>query len=168
MRATLIAVTSSWRRIGRAISDMMQRTHRRDHPTDSAYPGDYHGQFDISYTPHPDGIADPGEVVWTWVPYEEDHSQGKDRPVLIVGREGRWLLAVPLTSKDHDSDAAAEARAGRFWVDVGAGSWDRSRRASEARINRVIRVNPRAVRRIGERLDEQRFAAVADGIRRHW
>lgn len=113
-------------------------------------------------------MADPGEVVWTWVPYEEDHSQGKDRPVLIVGREGRWLLALPLTSKDHDLDAAQESRAGRFWVDIGSGDWDRSRRESEARVDRVIRVNPKAVRRIGARLDADRFAAVADGIRRHW
>lgn len=113
-------------------------------------------------------MADPGEVVWTWVPFEEDHSQGKDRPVLIVGRDDRWLLALPLTSKDHDTDAAQESRAGRFWVDIGSGNWDSSRRESEARVDRVIRVNPQAVRRIGARLDAERFAAVADEIRRHW
>ncbi|GAB5080487.1 hypothetical protein ARTHROSP310_36360 [Arthrobacter sp. AD-310] len=32
----------------------------------------------------PDGEPDPGEVVWTWVPYQEDHGRGKDRP-----RQGR-------------------------------------------------------------------------------
>ena len=38
------------------------------------------------------------------MPFEEDHTQGKDRPVLLVGTDGPWLLAVPLTSKDHDRD----------------------------------------------------------------
>lgn len=146
----------------------MTRPGRRERRFRAGYPGDHQGHFDICYDPRPDDVPDPGEVVWTWVPYEEDHSQGKDRPVLIVGRQDRWLLAVPLTSKDHNLDASQEARSGRFWVDVGTGAWDRSGRASQARVNRVIRVKPRAVRRIGARLDEQRFAAVAQGIRQHW
>ena len=40
---------------------------------------------DGSYAPAPDGEPDPGEVVWAWVPYEEDASRGKDRPVLVIG-----------------------------------------------------------------------------------
>ena len=54
----------------------------------------------LNYQPRPDGRPDPGEVVWTWVPFQEDFSRGKDRPVLLVGRDGTWLLGVPLTSKD--------------------------------------------------------------------
>lgn len=113
-------------------------------------------------------MADPGEVVWTWVPFEEDFDKGKDRPVLIVGRDGRWLLAVPLTSKDHDRDAAQEAAEGRYWIDIGPGPWDASGRASEVRVNRIVRVDPAAVRRIGARLDRDRFEAVARAIRAHW
>ena len=73
-------------------------------PTASAasYPGDFTGPLTPEYAPDPDGRPDPGEIVWTWVPYEEDHSRGKDRPVLLVGRDGPWLLALQLTSKDHD------------------------------------------------------------------
>ena len=37
----------------------------------------------LVYAPDLDGRADPGEVVWTWVAYEEDASQGKDRPVPV-------------------------------------------------------------------------------------
>ncbi|MDN6529438.1 MAG: type II toxin-antitoxin system PemK/MazF family toxin, partial [Brevibacterium sp.] len=44
---------------------------------DGHYPGDYRGAVNVSYAPDLDGDADPGEVVWGWVPYEEDHSQGK-------------------------------------------------------------------------------------------
>ena len=43
----------------------------------------------LAYSPTADGKPDPGEIVWTWVPYEEDYSQGKDRPVLLIGRDGR-------------------------------------------------------------------------------
>ena len=47
---------------------------------------DYDGPVDVSYAPTPDGQPDPGEVVWTWVPYEEDAAVGKDRPVVVIGR----------------------------------------------------------------------------------
>ena len=77
----------------------------------STYPGDFTGTPDLAYAPKPDGQPDPGEIVWTWVPYEEDHRQGKDRPVLLVGRDDRWLLALMLTSKDHDRDRFEEVAA---------------------------------------------------------
>lgn len=115
-------------------------------------------------------MADPGEVVWTWVPYEEDYSQGKDRPVLIIGRDpGRpvWLLGLQLTSQDHDRDAEQEARAGRYWVDIGSGGWDSQGRPSEARVNRIIRIDPAKVRRISVSLSEDRFAEVAEAVARH-
>ena len=48
----------------------------------------------LGYSPKADGRPDPGEVVWAWVPYEEDPSQGKDRPVLVIGKEGTMLLAL--------------------------------------------------------------------------
>ncbi|MDN5896856.1 MAG: hypothetical protein L0H93_22900, partial [Nocardioides sp.] len=50
---------------------------------------------------------------------------------------------------------------GRCWIDIGSGRWDRSGRRSEVRVNRVIRVDPAAVRRDGAVLDEQLFGAVA-------
>jgi PemK-like protein. len=134
----------------------------------SGYPGDFSGRTELSYTPHDDDVADPGEVVWTWVPYEEDFSKGKDRPVLIIGRDRGWLLAVPMTSKDHDRDAAQEAAEGRFWHDIGTGPWDASGRASEVRVNRIVRVDPASVRRIAARLDRPRFEAVAEAVRTHW
>jgi hypothetical protein len=101
------------------------------------------------------------------VPFQEDHSRGKDRPVLLVGRDGPWLLGVPLTSKDHDRDAAQERAAGRIWVDVGAGAWDREGRPSEARIDRIVRIDAAAVRREGAVLDRHTFAVVAQAIADH-
>ncbi|CAI9401704.1 type II toxin-antitoxin system PemK/MazF family toxin [Aestuariimicrobium sp. T2.26MG-19.2B] len=133
----------------------------------SAYPGDYQGDLSITYAPNPGDLPDPGEVVWTWVPYEEDHRAGKDRPVLLIGRDGDWLLALPLTSKDHDRDVEQEARAGRHWIDIGTGTWDKRGRQSEARVDRIIRVDPAACRTAGIRLDEGVFQKVADEVRRH-
>lgn len=129
------------------------------------YPGDFGGVPDLAYAANPDGRPDPGEIVWTWVPYEEDHTQGKDRPVLLIGHDGGWLLALMLTSKDHDRDEAQEARHGRHWQDIGSGAWDRAGRPSEVRLDRVIRVDPQAVRREGATLDRARFEQVATAVR---
>ncbi|HET7138901.1 MAG TPA: type II toxin-antitoxin system PemK/MazF family toxin [Arthrobacter sp.] len=126
-----------------------------------AYPGDFRGTATIRYAPKPDGIPDPGEVVWTWVPYEEDYSRGKDRPVLLVGGNGPLLLALMLTSKDHDGGN----RSGEY-VDIGTGSWDRQQRPSEANLGRILQISPDAIRREGAVLDRRRFDLVAAGLRR--
>ena len=120
--------------------------------------------MDIAYDPHPDGAPDPGEVVWTWVPYEDDPAQGKDRPVLLIARDGDHLVGLMMTSKDHDRDMAQEARDGRFWFDVGVGPWDSKGRPSEVRLNRFLTVDPADVRREGAVLDEPRFDAVTAAL----
>ena len=120
-----------------------------------------------SYSPQPDGRPDPGEVVWAWVAYEDDPSQGKDRPVLLVGRDGDDLLGLQLTSKDHDRDAEDEARHGRYWMDVGSGDWDRERRDSEVRLDRLLRMAASEVRREGAALDRAVFDAVVAAAREH-
>ena len=133
--------------------------------TSHAYAGDATGRIAPKYAPFDDDRADPGEIVWAWVPFEEDHSQGKDRPVLVIGRRGDLLLALILTSQDHDRDAADEARFGRHWVEIGAGDWDEQGRPSEIRVDRVLQLDPSAVRRRGAVLDKARFDRVAAGVR---
>ncbi|WP_376713779.1 type II toxin-antitoxin system PemK/MazF family toxin [Janibacter limosus] len=132
----------------------------------SDYPGDFTGVPDLAWAPTPDDpTPSPGEVVWARVPYEEDHTQGKDRPVLLIGQDGDWLLGLQLTSSDHDLDAEQEAQAGRRWIDIGSGAWDGKGRRSEAVVNRVVRLDPAAVRRDGAVLDERVFAAVTEALR---
>lgn len=121
----------------------------------------------VSYLPELDGAPDPGEVVWAWVPYDDDPSQGKDRPVLLMGREGLTLLGLQMTSKDHDRDAADEARHGRHWVDIGAGDWDSRRRPSEVRLDRLLRLDEQTVRREGAVLDQGRFEMVVRAASTH-
>jgi hypothetical protein len=123
--------------------------------------------MDTAYEPNPDGEPDPGEVVWAWVAYEDDPAQGKDRPVLLVGRDGDDLLGLQLTSKDHDRDAEDEARHGRYWMDVGSGDWDRERRDSEVRLDRLLRMAASEVRREGAALDRTVFDAVVAAAREH-
>jgi hypothetical protein len=114
----------------------------------------------LRYAPEADGQADPGEVVWAWVPYEEDASQGKDRPVLVIGTDGDQLLALALTSRDHDLDAAQESRDGREWMDIGTGPWDSQGRPSEVRLDRLLRLDRAGVRREGAALPRDVFEAV--------
>jgi hypothetical protein len=115
----------------------------------------------IAYAPNLDGDADPGEVVWTWVRYEEDPGQGKDRPVLVVGRDGRTLLGLMLSSQsDRDGQ--------RDWLALGAGAWDAERRPSWIRLDRVLEVDEDGVRREGAILDRARFDRVADALRERY
>ena len=125
------------------------------------------GLPDFAYSPDPDGEADPGEVVWAWVPFEEDPAQGKDRPVLVLARHETRLVVAQMTSKDHDRDAAQEARWGRFWHDVGTGDWDRQGRPSEVRLDRLLLVEPASVRREGATMNREVFDGVVAALRHH-
>ncbi len=112
----------------------------------------------ITYAPAPDGAADPGEIVWTWVPFEEGDGRGKDRPLLVVGRGGGQLLGLMLSSQQ---DRAGD----RQWVPIGSGAWDREGRESFVRLDRVIEVDEDGIRREGAVLDRDRFDAVAARLR---
>lgn len=102
----------------------------------------YSGAIRWEYSPHLDRDADPGEVVWTWVAFEDDPSVGKDRPVAVVGRtDDHRLVALMLSSRNHDGQPN--------WTPVGAGSWDAEGRNSWVRRDRILAVNPSAVRREG-------------------
>ena len=112
----------------------------------------------VVYSPDLDGRADPGEVVWTWVVYEDDPSQGKDRPVLVVGRDRSTLLGLMLSSQErHASD--------RDWVGIGTGDWDYEGRASWVRLDRVLDVPEEGIRREGAVLDRTTFEVVATRLR---
>jgi mRNA-degrading endonuclease toxin of MazEF toxin-antitoxin module len=121
---------------------------------------DYPGPVEMSYAPTPDGHPDPGEVVWTWVPYEEDPAVGKDRPVVVIGRAahapGRELAVVMLSSREHPGDPR--------WLVLGRGAWDAEGRSSSVRLDRVLAVAPTAVRREGAALDRARFERVAAAV----
>ena len=120
-----------------------------------------------SYEPEQDGEPDPGEVVWAWVPFEDDPDRGKDRPVLVIGRDGSELICLQLTSKDHDRDAEDEARYGRYWMDVGSGDWDRDGRPSEVRLDRLLRMSESEVRREGAAMLEATFDQVVTAADRY-
>jgi hypothetical protein len=107
----------------------------------------------LEYSPDLDGFADPGEIVWAWVPYEEDPGRGKDRPLLVVGRHRRRLLAMMLSSRRHDES--------HDWLELGSGDWDREGRHSYLRLDRVFALDEDDIRREGAVLEPERFARVA-------
>lgn len=113
----------------------------------------------LEYSPALDGAADPGEVVWTWVEFEDDASQGKDRPVLVVGRDDATLLGLMLSSQGHRRDDDN-------WVSIGTGDWDRERRESFVRLDRVLDIPENGIRREGAILPRGQFDRVAGVLRR--
>lgn len=111
-----------------------------------------------SYAPQPDGDPDPGEIVWTWVPYVENDGRGKDRPVLIIARiDDDATVGCYLSTKQH-----------RGFVSIGRGPWDSQGRESFLSPERLLRVTHDGMRREGTVLPRERFdPAVAAVLREH-
>lgn len=107
-----------------------------------------------SYAPGRDGSPDPGEVVWTWVPYVENDGRGKDRPVLIIARVGAdaWA-ACYLSTKQH-----------RGFISLGSGSWDSKGRESFLSPERVLRVTEAGMRREAAEVEQRVFELAAAGV----
>jgi hypothetical protein len=97
--------------------------------------------------------------VWAWVPYEEDPSVGKDRPLVVLGHavdSPGDLAVLLLSSRDRTGTGG--------WVPIGAGGWDQDGRPSWARVDRPLAVAPDAVRREGAVLAPAAFAAVVSAL----
>ncbi|WP_292679101.1 MULTISPECIES: type II toxin-antitoxin system PemK/MazF family toxin [unclassified Microbacterium] len=119
------------------------------------------GGVRLAYAPRRDGRPDPGEVVWAWVPYQEDPTRGKDRPLLIIGRQdAQHLLAMKLTSRSHDRD--------RDYLALGSGPWDAQGRQSWLDIDQVYRVHPAGIRREASAVSADVFARVARVLSRRY
>lgn len=119
------------------------------------------GGLRISYAPELDGDPDAGEVVWTWVPYAERDGRGKDRPVLVIGRQNAdRVFAVKLTSRSHDGD--------RDFLPIGPGAWDPKGRPSWIDVDQLYSVHIDGMRREASVLDVARFVRVADALHRRY
>jgi hypothetical protein len=124
-------------------------------PRGGAY--DYSGPVRLEYAPELDREADPGEVVWTWVAYEDDPGVGKDRPVAVVGHtDDRRLVCLMLSSQHHDGDDG--------WLAIGTGPWDREGRPSWVRVDRLLAVPADAVRREGAVLPRPTYDTVVRSL----
>lgn len=111
----------------------------------------------ISYAPERDGDPDAGEIVWTWVPYSENDGRGKDRPVLVIGRQSvDRVFAVRLTSRSHEAD--------RDFLPIGPGPWDSQGRPSWVDIEQLYSVHRDGMRREASELDLARFTVVARAL----
>ncbi|MBT2473406.1 type II toxin-antitoxin system PemK/MazF family toxin [Microbacterium sp. ISL-103] len=115
----------------------------------------------IDYAPDRDGAPDAGEIIWTWVPYEENDGRGKDRPVLVIGRESAdRVYAVRMTSKAHDRD--------RDYLSIGSGAWDSQGRESWVDIEQLYSVHEGGLRREAAVLDRSRYDRVAAALARRY
>lgn len=111
----------------------------------------------VGYAPAKDGAPDSGEVIWTWVPYEENDGRGKDRPVLVIGRQSAdRVYAVRMTSKAHERDSD--------YLSIGSGSWDSQGRESWVDIEQLYSVHTDGMRREAAVLDRARYDRVAAAL----
>jgi hypothetical protein len=117
----------------------------------------YAGRVRWAYRPERNGRPDPGEIVWSWVAFEEDPTVGKDRPVVVIGLADRRRLAVLMvSSRDHSGDP--------HWLPIGTGPWDHERRPSWVRADRLLAVDAHAVRREGATLPRQVYDSIRASI----
>lgn len=119
------------------------------------------GEVNVSYSPAQNSLPDSGEIIWTWVPYVENDGRGKDRPVLVIGRESATrVYAVRMTSKAHDGD--------RDFLSIGSGAWDSQGRESWVDIEQLYSVHHEGMRREAAALDRARYARVTDALIRRY
>lgn len=106
------------------------------------------------YRPERDGEPDPGEVVWTWVPFIEYDGRGKDRPVLIIARitEDTWAGCY-LSTKHHHG-----------FVPLGNGPWDSLGRESFLSPERVLCISRHGMRRESAGIDRAGFDRAVAAI----
>lgn len=115
----------------------------------------------VGYAPDRNDIPNAGEVIWTWVPYEENDGRGKDRPVLVIGRQSHdRVYAVRMTSKTHDGD--------RDYLAIGSGGWDSQGRESWVDIEQLYSVHHEGMRREAAVLDRTRYERVAQALIRRY
>ena len=106
----------------------------------------------ISYAPRHNREADPGEIVWADVAFEDQPDVVKDRPLLVVGRKDRTTVLCLQLSTQQKRDGQ------EGWLPLGAGAWDRLSRPSFVRLDRVIEMRAGAIRRQAAVLDPARFS----------
>ena len=117
----------------------------------------YRGPVAWEYSPEMDGDPDPGEIVWTWVSFEEDSRLGKDRPIAILGRaEDHRLVGMMLSSRDHSGE--------KDWLAIGSGPWDHEGRRSWLRRDRLLAVRADSVRREGAVLPRATYDSVLAAV----
>ena len=82
------------------------------------------------------------------MPYAENDGRGKDRPVLVIGRQdAQRVYAVRLTSKPHDGD--------HDFLALGSGAWDTQGRPSWVDIEQLYSVHAAGMRREASALELQ-------------
>lgn len=107
-----------------------------------------------TYSPARNGEPDPGEVIWTWVPYAEHDGRGKDRPVLIIARvDSEHWAACYLSTKHHDG-----------FISVGSGPWDSQGRESFLSPERILLISEEGMRRESTGLNREAFERAVDAI----
>lgn len=112
----------------------------------------------IFYAPDMDGHADSGEVVWVWTPTDGTDSPPRERAVLVIGRTSNSVLALLISpNPTHDHDPR--------WTSIGTGEWDEAGRPCWIRVDRVLEIQEKYLRRQGVLFPKRRFERIATRLR---
>lgn len=120
-------------------------------PVAGGYPGDFEGQIPPWRT-HVDDDITSGELVRSLIPTADGHTRTEERDLLIVGHDAPWALGVEVT---YELDAAAPGR-----VDLGTVGSGADARAAQVITDRVVRLDPQAIERLGTRVPGSQLLAV--------
>ena len=105
-----------------------------------------------------DGHADSGEVVWVWTPTDGTDSPPRERAVLVIGRTSNSVLALLISpNPTHDHDPR--------WTSIGTGEWDEAGRPCWIRVDRVLEIQEKYLRRQGVLFPKRRFERIATRLR---
>ena len=111
----------------------------------------------IFYAPDMDGQAEPGEVVWFYVPA----TPLRERSMLVVGRDRQDVLGLLISSNDDHADDDA-------WLPIGSGEWKTTGEPCWVRLDKTLAIPETDLRRRGALFPPRRFDRIADHLRKHF
>ena len=111
----------------------------------------------IFYAPDMDGQAEPGEVVWFYVPA----TPPRERSMLVIGRDRHEVLGLLISSNDDHADDDA-------WLPIGSGEWKTTGEPCWVRLDKTLSIPETDLRRRGAIFPPRRFDRVADHLRKRF
>lgn len=115
----------------------------------------------LYYAPAMDGQPEPGEVVTVYADLTGSGAGAEEHSALVVGHRHASLLCLVISPDPaHANDDN--------WLAIGAGDWDHSGNPGWIRLDQVLSLSIRDIRRHGAVFTRQQFHRVASRLRHNY